>query len=94
MDNVKIKTGKATAKIASLLRWQHKDVSGACGKSSGKAALGRVLEQDGPLPGGDSKAPPAKRPFLRRRGYQIVPLERERHPRPKPQRIPFRMKSH
>ena len=40
MDNVKINTSKATAKIAALLLWQQKAVSGAFGKSSAGAVLG------------------------------------------------------
>jgi hypothetical protein len=60
---VKINTGKATAKIAALLLWQQKDLSGAFGKGSGGAALGKFLNKIGPLPDGNSKAPPAKKPF-------------------------------
>jgi hypothetical protein len=57
MNDVKINTGKATAKIAALLLWQQKDVA------LGKSSLGKLLNKVGPLPDSDTKAPPAKRPF-------------------------------
>jgi len=63
MDNVKINTSKATAKIAALLIWQQKAVSGALGKGPAGALLGEFMNKLGPLPDGNSKAPPAKRPF-------------------------------
>ena len=77
MDNVKINTGKATAKIAALLLWQQKDLSGAFGKSSGGAALGKFLNKIGPLPDGNSKAPPAKRPFPWESSYQNSPARKK-----------------
>ncbi|HEX4839563.1 MAG TPA: hypothetical protein VFU89_03875 [Rhabdochlamydiaceae bacterium] len=61
MNDVKINTGKATAKIGALLLWQQKDM--AFGKSSKGQALGKLLNKVGPLPDGNAKAPPAKRPF-------------------------------
>jgi hypothetical protein len=70
MDNVKINTSKATAKIAALLLWQQKAVSGAFGKSSAGAVLGEFMNKLGPLPDIGSKAPPAKRPFPWENGYQ------------------------
>jgi hypothetical protein len=69
-DNVKINTTKATAKIAALLLWQQKAVSGAFGKSSAGAVLGQFMSKLGPLPDGNSKAPPPKRPFPWESGEQ------------------------
>jgi hypothetical protein len=70
MNDVKINTGKATAKIAALLLWQQKDRAGAFGKSPGGSALGKFMNKIGPLPDGNSKAPQAKRPFPWESGYQ------------------------
>ncbi len=78
MDNVKINTGKATAKIAALLLWQQKDLSGAFGKSSGGKALGQFMNKIGPLPDLDSKAPPAKKPFPWESGYQTPPPRKKK----------------
>jgi hypothetical protein len=60
MDKVKINTGKAAAKIAALLLWQQKSSSdqGAAG-----SLLDKFINKLGPLPGGDSKAPPVKKPL-------------------------------
>lgn len=62
-DNVKINTSKATAKIAALLLWQQKAISSTLGKGTAGAILGEFMNKLGPLPDGDSKAPPLKRPF-------------------------------
>jgi hypothetical protein len=62
-DNVKINSSKATAKIAALLLWQQKAVSGALGNGTAGAILGEFMNKLGPLPDGDSKAPPPKKPF-------------------------------
>lgn len=60
MNKVKINTAKATAKIGALLLWQQKSSSdqGAAG-----SLLDKFINKLGPLPGGESKAPPAKKPF-------------------------------
>jgi hypothetical protein len=63
MDNVNINTSKATAKIAALLLWQQKAVSGAFGKGAAGAVLGEFMNKLGTLPDGDSKAPSPKKPF-------------------------------
>lgn len=62
-NNVKINSSKATAKIAALLLWQQKAVSGALGKGTAGSILGEFMNKLGPLPDGDSKAPPPKKPF-------------------------------
>ena len=46
MNDVKIDSGKATAKIAALLLWQQNDLSGALGKKVPGGALGKFHEQD------------------------------------------------
>ncbi len=63
LDNVKINTSKATAKIAALLLWQQNVVSGSVGKGAAGAVLGQFMSKIGPLPDLNSKAPPAKKPF-------------------------------
>jgi len=62
-NNVKINSSKATAKIAALLLWQQKAVSGAFGNGAAGAILGEFMNKLGPLPDGDSKAPAPKKPF-------------------------------
>ena len=64
IDNVKIDTGKATAKIALLLAWQKASSSAGSiiGGSQG-ALVGGLLGQLAKLPDGNTKAPPAKHPF-------------------------------
>lgn len=67
LTDVKIDKDKATAKITALLLWQQKDalgdvVGGAVKGPAGKL-LGQTLSKLGPLPGGDEKAPPPKKPF-------------------------------
>jgi len=63
MNDVKINTGKATAKIALLLAWQQKDLAGAIGGGVGGAIVGGFLNKLGSLPDKDANAPPAKHPF-------------------------------
>ncbi|MBI3237182.1 MAG: hypothetical protein HYZ48_05750, partial [Chlamydiales bacterium] len=62
-DNVKIDTGKATAKIAMLLAWQQKALSGAVGGGTAGAIVGEFLGKLATLPDKDVKIPPAKHPF-------------------------------
>ncbi|MBS0647817.1 MAG: hypothetical protein JSS10_01175 [Verrucomicrobia bacterium] len=62
-DNVKINTSKATTKIGALLLWQQKAVSSTLGKGTAGAILGEFMNKLGPLPDGDSNAPPPKKPF-------------------------------
>lgn len=63
LTDVQINKGAATAKIGALLLWQQKGaIAGKAGGPAG-AILGEMLNKMGPLPGGDQKAPPAKRPF-------------------------------
>lgn len=63
IDDVKIDTGKATAKIALLLAGQN--ASSAGGLIGGQAGelVGGILGQLSKLPDANSKAPPPKHPF-------------------------------
>lgn len=63
MDNVKIDTGKATAKVALLLAWQQAESVGGMAGGPAGAMVGGLLNKMAKLPDGDSKAPPAKHPF-------------------------------
>lgn len=63
LSDVQIDKGKATTKIGALILWQQKDVLGGSVKGPAGKFLGETLNQLGPLPGGDQKAPPPKKPF-------------------------------
>ncbi len=63
LSDVKIDKGKATTKIGALMLWQQKDALGGAIKGPAGKFLGGTLNQIGPLPGGDQKAPPPKKPF-------------------------------
>lgn len=63
MNNVKINSASATAKITALLAWQSKAVTDALGKSGAGAILGGVLGNLATLPDRGAKTPPAKKPF-------------------------------
>ncbi len=63
ISDVKIDKGKATTKIGALMLWQQKDAVGNVVKGPAGKLLGGTLNQLGPLPGGDQKAPPPKKPF-------------------------------
>ncbi len=63
LSNIKIDKGKATTRIAALMIWQQKDAAAGLLKGPAGKFLGESLNKLGPLPGGDQKAPPAKRPF-------------------------------
>ena len=63
MDNVQINSGKATAKIAALLAWQQKAISGSLGGGPAGALFGEFMNKLGSLPGNDASTPPAKKPF-------------------------------
>jgi hypothetical protein len=62
-DNVQINTNKATAKVALLLAWQHKDVAGAFGGGSVGPLVGEMLGRIATLPDANAKVPPPKHPF-------------------------------
>jgi hypothetical protein len=63
-DRVEINKTKATAKIAALLAWQQKNLSGAFkGKGPAGAILGDLLGAIGVLPDLDAPSPPPKHPF-------------------------------
>lgn len=62
MDNVQINTNKATAKVALLLAWQHKDIAGSLGGTAG-AFAGELLGAIATLPDAKAKIPPPKHPF-------------------------------
>ena len=62
-NDVQIDSSKATAKVAALLLWQKKTIAGALAGGPAGALIGGLLNQLGPLPDSDSKAPPAKHPF-------------------------------
>jgi hypothetical protein len=63
MNEVKINSGAATAKIAALIAWQQ-DVGGSLfGKGFGGSLLNELLGTLGNLPDKDTSYPPAKRPF-------------------------------
>jgi hypothetical protein len=57
LDNIQIKKGVASSKIAALLLWQSDLLSKVAGP------FGGVLKQVIPPPGGEGKTPPAKHPF-------------------------------
>lgn len=63
MDNVKINSAKATAKMAALLAWQQQSLAGALGGGTSGALLGGLLKSLGTLPDKNAKTPPAKHPF-------------------------------
>ena len=64
LSNIEVDKGKATSKIGALMLWQQKgDIAGGFLKGPAGKFLGQTLDKLGPLPGGDDKAPPAKRPF-------------------------------
>ncbi len=64
LSDIKIDKGKATAKIGTLLLWEQKgSVVGGVVKGPAGKFLGESLNKLGPLPGGDQKAPPPKKPF-------------------------------
>lgn len=64
LNNVKINTAQATAKIAALLLWQQKgSLVQKNSKGTAGAFMGEFLNKLGPLPDIDSKAPPPKPPF-------------------------------
>ena len=62
-DDVKINTSKATAKVALLLAWQNKALSGAFGGGPAGAIAGELLGAIATLPDGNAKNPPPKHPF-------------------------------
>ncbi|MES2122683.1 MAG: hypothetical protein V4492_07915, partial [Chlamydiota bacterium] len=63
MNNVKIDTGKATAKVALLLAWQQAESAGAMAGGSAGALIGGLVGKMATLPDSDAKVPPAKHPF-------------------------------
>ncbi|MBS0616058.1 MAG: hypothetical protein JSR58_05855 [Verrucomicrobia bacterium] len=63
LDNVKINSGAATAKVAALMIWQKKAVAGGALGGPAGALLGELVNKLGPLPDGDAKTPAAKKPF-------------------------------
>lgn len=63
LTDVKLDKGKATTKIGALMIWQQKDAAGGMIKGPAGKFLGESLNKLGPLPGGDQKAPPPKKPF-------------------------------
>ena len=63
LSDVKINTGKATAKVAALLAWQQAETAGALAGGSTGALFGHLIGKLGALPLNDKNTPPAKRPF-------------------------------
>jgi len=63
MDNVQINTDKATAKVALLLAWQHKDIAAAFGGGPAAAIAGDLLGAIATLPDAKANVPPPKHPF-------------------------------
>jgi hypothetical protein len=63
LTDVKIDKGKATTRIGALMLWQQKGSVGGIVKGPAGKLLGEALGKLGPLPGGDQKAPPPKKPF-------------------------------
>lgn len=83
LDNVKINTGAATAKVAALMIWQKKSLAGAAGGPAG-ALLGELVNKLGPLPDGDAKTPPPKKPFpwdspTSHLEEQVIPQKKKKH---------------
>lgn len=62
-ENVQINSGKATAKIALLLAWQQKMISGALGGGTTGAIVEGLIGKLATLPDQDAKIPPPKHPF-------------------------------
>ncbi|MCX6991013.1 MAG: hypothetical protein NTX49_08140 [Chlamydiae bacterium] len=63
LSDVKINTGKATAKVAALLAWQQAENAGGLAGGSTGALFGQLIGKLGALPLNDKNSPPAKRPF-------------------------------
>ncbi|NDD58415.1 MAG: hypothetical protein EBZ47_04075 [Chlamydiae bacterium] len=63
LNNVKINTGKATAKVAALLALQQADLAGGLAGGPTGALIGKFMNKLGSLPLNDQNTPPAKRPF-------------------------------
>jgi hypothetical protein len=63
LNDVKINTGKATAKVAALLAWQHAESAGGLAGGSTGALFGQIIGKLGALPLNEKNSPPAKRPF-------------------------------
>lgn len=63
INDVQIDTGKATAKMALLLAWQNKVLSGLSGGSPFGALADELVGAIATLPDANAKIPPAKRPF-------------------------------
>ncbi|NDD59048.1 MAG: hypothetical protein EBZ47_07370, partial [Chlamydiae bacterium] len=63
LKDVKINTGKATAKVAALLAWQQASRAGANAAGPAGGALGKLMNKLGSLPLNDSDTPKANRPF-------------------------------
>jgi hypothetical protein len=63
LADLQVNKSKATAKIGTLLLWQQRSAAAGLVKGPGGAILGEIMSKIGPIPGGNEKAPPAKRPF-------------------------------
>jgi len=63
LRDVKLNTGKATAKVAALLALQQADLAGGLAGGPTGALFGKFINKLGALPLNDRSTPPAKRPF-------------------------------
>jgi hypothetical protein len=63
LHDVKLNTGKATAKVAALLALQQADLAGGLAGGPAGALFGKFINKLGSLPLNDRSTPPAKRPF-------------------------------
>jgi hypothetical protein len=77
MDDVRIDTGKATAKVALLLAWQHNIVSGAVGGTAG-AFAGALVGALATLPDANANVPPPKHPFPWEVGQEKKPMKKSK----------------
>ncbi len=63
LQDVKINTGKATAKVAALLALKQADIAGGVAGGPAGALFGKFINKLGSLPLNDKGTPPAKHPF-------------------------------
>lgn len=63
LEDIHVNTALATTKVAALILWQQQAKISGLGKGPAGGLLGDFLNKIGPIPDGDSKAPPANHPL-------------------------------
>ncbi|MFS8563086.1 MAG: hypothetical protein LVR00_01630 [Rhabdochlamydiaceae bacterium] len=63
LEDIHVNTLLATTKVSELILWQQKGKISGLGKGPVGSLLGDFLNKIGPIPDGDSKAPPAHHPL-------------------------------